>query len=193
MNGKPAYKQGKQSDAINAISITNQFDPSSTAESILNKALKTSALKMGFRDVKQFIDCIKKGDPVACSYCHYNIAKELGEVLGSWDKNIKAIYTYGYDDNTSAEECAENVTPFSLIHMIIWAERKTKALTAIIETLDRAITQHQCKLLCLNDLKHMLDIQVIDDVDVKNRTGYAALLKSIYQTPVQVWGGNPNT
>ncbi|RPJ61879.1 MAG: hypothetical protein EHM12_04945 [Dehalococcoidia bacterium] len=192
MNGKPVHKQGKRSDAKHATSVTSQLDSSSTAESILNKALKTSANKMGFRDVKQFIDCIKEGDPVACSYCHYNIAKELGEVLGSWDKNIKYIYAYGYDDNTSAEECAENVSPFSLVHMIIWAERKTKALTAMIETLDRAITQHQCKLLCLNDLKHMLDIQVIDDADVKNRTGYAALLKSIYQTPVQVWGGNNN-
>jgi len=69
---------------------------------------------MRLGNVQAFIDCIKKGDPMACSYCHYNIAKELGRVLGLWDKDIKAVYAYGYDDNTTDEECYEDISSSSL-------------------------------------------------------------------------------
>jgi hypothetical protein len=193
MSKIPIKKQGKGNNEELAVSVSHRLDPVSTVESVVNKALRNSANKLGIRDVKALIACIKKGDPMACSYCHYNIAKELGEVLGLWDKNVRAVYAYGYDDNTSAEECSENISPFSLVHMIIWAGRKTKALTALIEAIDRAMVKHHRNLFGFKELQHVLDIQVIDDEDVKSRTGYAALLKSIYQTPVQIWDGNLNT
>ncbi len=190
MRKVPITREGKGNNENTSASSLRRLDPASTVESIVNKALKTSAGKMGLRDVKAVIACLKENDPVACSYCHYNVAKELGTVLGSWDKNIRAVYAYGYDDNTSAEECSENISLFSLVHMIIWAERKTKALKALIEAIDHALVQHQRQLFALKELEHVLDVQVIDDVDVKSRTGYASLLKSIHQMPVQVWGGN---
>jgi len=172
--------------------LARRLDPESTVESIVNKALKTSVNKMGLRDVKALIACIKQGDPRACSYCHYNIAKELGEALGCLDDNIKAVYAYDYDDNLSDANCAENTLPFSLIHMIIWAGRKTKALKALIEAVDRALVRNQRRLLGISELEHMLDIQIVDDEDVKTRTGYAALLKSIYQPPIEVWRSGLN-
>jgi hypothetical protein len=183
-------KQDKQNTGVPATSLPRRIDPVSTANSILNIALTNSVDKMHLGNVQAFIDCIKKGDPMACSYCHYYIAKELGRVLGLWDKDIKAVYAYGYDDNTTAEECYEDGSSSSLIHMIIWAGRKTNALKALIESIDRAMVQLHRRLLGLKYIEHVLDIQVIDDEDVKNRTGYAALLKSIYQTPVKVWGSN---
>lgn len=183
-------KQDKQNTGVLAASLPRRIDPVSTANSIVNTALTNSVDKMRLGNVQAFIDCIKKGDPMACSYCHYNIAKELGRVLGLWDKDIKAVYAYGYDDNTTAEECHEDISSSSLIHMIIWVGRKTNALKALIESIDRAMVQVHRRLLGFKDIEHVLDIQVIDDDDVKNRTGYAALLKSIYQTPVKVWGSN---
>jgi hypothetical protein len=42
-------------------------------------------------------------------------------------------------------------------------------------------------MLGLVNLEHVLDVQVIDDEDVRDRRGYGALLKSIYQPPIQVW------
>ncbi|MBN1690914.1 MAG: hypothetical protein JW901_07825 [Dehalococcoidia bacterium] len=188
MRKVPITRKGKGKNEKTAASSLRRLDPASTVDSIVNKALKTSASKMGLRDAKAVIACLKENDPVACSYCHYNVAKELGAVLGSWDKNIRAVYAYGYDDNTSAQECSENISLFSLVHMIIWAERKTKALKALIEAIDHALAQHQRQLFALKELEHVLDVQVIDDVDVKSRTGYASLLKSIHQMPVQVWG-----
>ena len=186
MSEIPSKKQSKGNDKGIAASSPRRLDPVAVVESVIKKALISSADKMGPCDVKAIINCIKKGDPTACSYYHYNIARELGRVLGSWDVNIRAVYALGYDDNTSAEEGAENFA-FSLVHMIIWAERKTKALNAMIEAIDRAMVQVYRKLFEMGELQRVVDIQVIDGEDVKNRTGYAALLKSIYQMPIQVW------
>jgi len=33
----------------------------------------------------------------------------------------------------------------------------------------------------------VLDVQVVDDGDVKNRTAYGALLSSLFQRPIKVW------
>ncbi|MFC1931450.1 hypothetical protein ACFLXJ_04555 [Chloroflexota bacterium] len=187
MNKILVKKQEKKHNEELATSLSRQFDPVSTCESIVTKALKTSANKMGFGDVKTCIACMKEADSVAFNYYNYNIAKELGEVLGSWDKNIRAVYTHDYDGATPEEACCENASLLSFIHMIVWAERKTKALDALVETIDRAMVQHHRHMLGLINLECVLDVQVIDDEDVRNRTGYAALLKSIYQPPTQVW------
>ena len=187
MNKIPVKKQGEGHNGELAASLPRRLDPVSTVESVVTKALKTSANKMGLGNVKALIALMKEGDSVAFNYYNYNIAKQLGEVLGSWDKNIRAVYAHDYDDATPEEACFENASPFSLVHMIIWAEHKTKALDALVETIDRAMVQHHRHMLGLNKLEYVLDAQVIDDEDVGSRTGYAALLKSIYQPPIQVW------
>ena len=187
MNKIPIQKQGNGYNEELATSLPRRLDPVSTVESVVTKALKTSANKMGLGDVKALIARMKEANSVAFNYYNYNIAKELGEVLGSWDKNIRAVYAHDYEGATPEEACFENASPFSLIHMIIWPERKTKALDALVETIDRAMVQHHRHMLGLIKLEHVLDVQVIDDEDARNRTGYAALLKSIYQPPIQVW------
>jgi hypothetical protein len=192
MSKIPINQERKGNNEEPATSSARRLDTVGTIESVLNKALKASAKKMALRDVKALIACIKEGDPVACSYCHYNVAKELGEVMGRMDSNIRAVYAYNFDDNLSDENYPQNALPFSLVHMIIWAGRKTKALGALIEALDRALVIKHRDLFGRSDLEHALDIQVIDDEDVKARTGYAALLKSIYQPPIEVWRGSIN-
>jgi hypothetical protein len=188
----PINQEGKGNNEEHATSLARRLDTVGTIETVLNKALKASAKKMALRDVKALIACIKEGDPVACSYCHYHVAKELGEVMGRMDNNIRAVYAYNFDDNLSDENYPQKALPFSLIHMIIWAGRKTKALRALIEALDRALVLKHRDLFGRSDLEHALDIQVIDDEDVKTRTGYAALLKSIYQPPIEVWRSSLN-
>jgi len=188
LNKIPVQEQGKGHNGELAVSLPRRLDSVSTVESVVTKALKTSANKMGLGNVKALIARMKEGDSVAFNYYNYNIAKQLGEVLGSWDKNIRAVYAYDYDDDATSEEvCFGNASPFSLVHIIIWAERKTKALNALVETIDRAMVQHHRHMLGRINLEYVLDVQVIDDEDVRNRTGYGALLQSIYHPPIQVW------
>lgn len=188
MKKVPAEKEQKTHKEKPAASAPRLLDPVSTVESIVTTALATSAQKMGLGDTDVFVDCLKKCDCTAVSYYCHNVAKELGEVLGSWSNNIRAVYACNYDDGTSGECClGGNTATLTLIHMIIWAEHKNKALNALIEAMDGAMVQRHRRLLGLNQIKHVLDAQVIDDEDVRNRTGYAVLLRSIHLPPIQVW------
>ena len=185
MNKISVKEQGKERNIELAASLPRRLDPVSTVESVVTKALKTSANKMGLGDVKALIARMKEADSVAFDYYNYNIAKELGEVLGLWDKNIRAVY---------AHDC-DSATPFPLVHMIIWAEHNTKALNALVETIDRAMVQQHRHMLGRIKLEYVLDVQVVDDKDMRNRTGYGALLKSlpISEPPIQVWSSGPDT
>jgi hypothetical protein len=189
----PLKKQSTAKKVEPATSAPYQFDPVNTVETVITEALKTSAVKMRFNSTQALIACLKEGNCTAFNYYHYNIAKGLGMALGSWDKNIRAVYTHDFDGATPEETCNENEGPFCPVRMIIWAERKTKAMDALVELFDRSIVQYQREMLGIVNSERSLDVQLIDDGDVKNRTGYAALIKSIYQPPIKVWDSDHNS
>ncbi len=184
----PAEKEKKANKGEPAVSAPRLLDPVSTVEYIVTKALTSSAQKMGLGDTEALVTCLRNCDCAAVSYYCHDVARELGEVLGAWSKNVRAVYACRCDDNTSGECClGGNTATMDLIHMIIWAEKKSKALNALIDALDSAMVQEHRRLLGRHQLKQVLDAQVVDDEDVRNRTGYAVLLGSIHQPPIQVW------
>ncbi|MDD5701143.1 MAG: hypothetical protein PHU23_03745 [Dehalococcoidales bacterium] len=190
MSEIPVENPEKVSREEFVISLPQVLDPVRTTESIVATALEVSTRKMGLSNTGTLISSLKQGEAAAFNYYCYHIAKELGSVLGSWSKNIKAIYTCNYDEAVIEEDDFGNMRNFFLIHMIIWAEQKNKALNALLDAMDAAMVQQHQHMLGQNQLKSILDAQVIDDEDVRNRTGYAALLNSIFQPPIQVWGKN---
>lgn len=187
MNRISTGKQEERHSADLPVTTPHQLDPVSTVESAVREALASSASKMGLGNVGAVISHMKEGSSMAFNYYNYNIAKQLAEVLGSWDTEIRAVYTHDYEGATPEEAGLEDAPSSSLIHMIIWAERKTKALDALLETIDHAMVRHHKQMLGLSRLRHVLDAQVVDDEDVRSRTGYAVLLRSIYEPPIQIW------
>lgn len=188
MKKVPAEKEMKVHKGEPPASASRLLDPVSTVDYVVTTALASSAQKMGVDNIDALVTCLRKCDCAAVSYYCYDVAKELGEVLGSWSKNVRAVYACKCDDGTSGECClGGNTASLSLIHMIIWAEKKNKALNALIDALDSAMVQQHKRLLGHSQLRQVLDAQVIDDEDVKNRTGYAVLLTSIHQPPIRVW------
>ncbi len=158
----------------------------STAEISLTQALKFCAQKMGLADHQAVIDHLRQGDSTACKYCHYSIAKQVAESLGALDKNIKTVYIVDYDA-TPEDLCFGEGIQTSLIHLIVWAERKTSALESLIGALNCALVERYADVIGTCQLAHLLDVQVVDDADVKNRVGYGAMLSSLYNRPIQVW------
>ena len=161
-------------------------DVASIAEAALVKALEFCAQKMGFDSHQAVIDRLQQGDKTACGYCHYSLAKQMAESLGTLDENIKAVYICDYDA-TPEDLCFGEAMQASLVHLIVWAQRKTGALNSLIAALDRALVQSYTDLIGMRQLTHLLDVQVIDDADVENRVGYGAMLSSIHHRPIQVW------
>lgn len=191
MEKMTTMKQGAKRVVIPAESSPHNFDPTTTVESIVSEALENSASKMRVGNIKAFIDYLKQGNSTAYKYYNYSLAKELGRVLGSLNKNIRAVYTHDFDDFPSEEDfCFENPSIYCRVRMIVWSERKTKALESLVGLLDTAMVQLHWHMLDLTDQKSILDIQFVDDEDVKNRTGYAAQIHSVHHAPIRVWEGN---
>ena len=161
-------------------------DAASTAEIALTEALEFCAQKMGLAGRQAAVDRLRQGDNTACKYCHYSIAKQVAESLGALDENIKAVYVIDYDA-TPEDLCFGEGIQTSPIHLIVLAKRKTSALDSLVEALDRALVERYADTIGTRQLAHLLDVQVVDETDVKNRVGYGAMLSSLHQRPIQVW------
>jgi len=185
-------------------------DADSTAEVVLTQALGFCAQEMGVDTAQAVIDLLQQGDDTACRCFHYGLAKQIAESLGALDGNVKAVYICGqnyrvmrtkvgafdedvkevyildYDATPENIFLGEGAQP-SLIHLIVWAERKTGALTSLVTALDRALVQRCADVIGKDQLMHLLDVQVTDDAEVKNRVGYGAILSSLHHRPIQIW------
>ena len=168
---------------------TPQFqlpDSDSTAEIALAQALKFCAQKMGLAGPETVTEYLRRGNRNARTYCHYSIARKVAESLGALDRKLKAVYLVDYDA-TPEDLCFSEGMQVPLIHLIIWAERKTNALDSLVTALDRALVKRYADLIGAHQLAHLLDIHVVDDEDVKNRIGYGAMLSSLHNRPIQIW------
>lgn len=161
-------------------------DAESTAEVVFTQAMEYCARKLGLAGPQEAMDRLREGDGCAGKYCGYSIAKQVCAALGDLDENVKAGYLCDYDA-TPEDLCFQEGSDTSPIHLIVWCERKTSALRSLVNAVDRALTTKYAELLGSDRLAHLLDAQIIDDDDVENRSGYGALITSLYNPPLKVW------
>lgn len=160
-------------------------DADSIAEAALTGALDYSAEKTGVDRQRALLN-LQGGDRATCSYCHYSLAKQVAETLGTLDKNIRAVYVMDYDA-TPEDLCFGATSTTSPIHLIARVVRRTEALDSLVAAVDRALTRAYANTTGLAGLALLLDVQVVDDTDVAKHTGYGALLSSLYHRPIEVW------
>jgi len=158
-----------------------------STESILSEAMHFCARKIGIDSLDAVADLLRQNDRTACEYCLYGMAKGVATSLGAMDKHVKAVYVLDYDA-TPEDLCFGTLNQgTSLVHLIVWTERKTAALSSLIAALDRALAQAYTDLLGGPQMEALLDVHMIDDADVENRTGHGALLQAIHHRPIQIW------
>jgi hypothetical protein len=158
----------------------------STVQGALVRALDYCAHKLNLSSPQESLDKARRGDREALAYCHYRLAQQVAEALGALDDNVRSVSLYEFD--ATPEDLAFGENPESLpIHLLVHVERKTNALSALVAALDRALAKDYAEMVGPSRLGHVLDVQVIDDKDVENRRGIAALLYSLYNRPIQLW------
>jgi hypothetical protein len=187
MMSKVSVVQQTQVTDVRDVAAPFHFpDTASTAEVVLNEGLAFCARKMGLNDPKEVLQRLQLGDSSACQYCRYGLAKKAAESIGNLDDNIRSVYVLDYDA-TPHDLCFGQGAQRSPIHLIVWAQRKTDALASLVAALDRALAKKYATLIAAPDLVRMLDVQVVDNQDVEDCTGYGALLSSTHNRPIKVW------
>jgi len=106
--------------------------------------------------------------------------------LGAFDDDVKAVYLFECDA-TQEDICFGEASSTPLVHLLVWAKRKTAALTSLISALDRALVQCYSSQFGVSGPASLLDVQVVVDSDVDKRTGYGALLSSLHHRPLEIW------
>jgi len=167
----------------------NTFDTAIVA-GLMHDAIEFCASKTGLAPSEQVMKAARGGDCRACDYLHYGLAKAMAEYLGSVDETVKAAYVYEPEHATHMDEPIPDRPGFSpAIKMIVWASRKSAALTSVLNMLGTAMTKELKQLVCSksNALCYAVETHVVDDNEVFGRTGYGALVKSLYVQPVEIW------
>ena len=182
-----ASTQALQAPRAAASAPLKLSDADSIAERIVHKAVSFCAEKMIVDGAEAALDRIRGGDRVACDYYVYGLARHVAESLGALDGHAKAAYTLEYEATPDDACFAETQPGAPLVHLIIWTERKTAAFHALVGALDCALVRALAALFGRDPQQSVLDVQVVDDQDVANRTSYGALFHAIHHRPLQVW------
>lgn len=161
-------------------------DATSAAEDALAKALEFAASQMAAPNTAAVIDALRHGDTTANQYTTYGLARQLAETLGSLDENVSAVYLF--DAEATLEDQMFGEQPRNLsVHLIVQVERKTNALASLVSGLDRALAQAIASLMATPRLAHVLDAQIVDTAEIRQRIGYGALLSSLHHQALMVW------
>ncbi len=161
-----------------------------TMADMMEKAIAFCAQRIRTQTMEETMDTIRKGDCQACQHVKYYLAKQIGEILGSVDENVKAIYIYEPDYAAGIYDATgEEPNLASGINMIAWVGRKTAALSSVVASLDEALMAARAPLLCpkASRICYSLDAVIVDDEEVSNRMGYGALIGSLHVHPTMVW------
>ncbi|NLE76466.1 MAG: hypothetical protein GX605_06905 [Chloroflexi bacterium] len=152
----------------------------------IDEALAYGARQVQAEGTEAAAALLRAGDPAASGYCHYALAQGTAAHLASLTDDIKSVYIW--ESDVSPEEASVgDPSALPLMHLIVWVERKTAALLSVIASLDRALAAAYAQQVGLPRLAHLLDVQVVDDADVRHRVGSAAMLSSISQRPMRIW------
>lgn len=179
----------QEADVVDLGSVTRQsilLDAGSIAEATIDHAVAYCTQKMGLGSQQAVVELLLSQNVVACNYCHYSIARQVSDLLGTLDQNVEAVYAFDYDA-TPEDLCFVGAGQIRLIHLIVRVRRKTNALKSVAEVIDQSLVQSYARLLDKPRLEHLLDVQFVDGADVAKRIGYGAMLSSLYNRPIQVW------
>ena len=159
-------------------------DPASTAATAVEAAFEYAASKMHLDNVEIVQSMLRAGRSDARGYFEYALAREMAEHIGALDSETQGVYLYDAEATPDDEVFSE--FPETMVHLIVWARRKTGALTALLDGLDRAVAAEYANRIGSKQTT-MLDFQVVDDAEVNARSGFGAMLAWLHNRPLMVW------
>jgi hypothetical protein len=119
------------------------------------------------------------------------LARLIGEYLGQVDRTVKAVYNYQpLEEN--GKELVEINEPLVGINLLVWVERKSAALSALLETLEAALKASRNQIGCAvaTPACFALDVMMVSDHDLQEGRGLSLLIRSTGIRSIPVWKRN---
>ena len=157
---------------------------------MMDEAMQYCAEKAGLKAKEKAVMALKGGDCCACEYMRHAVAIKVAEYLGSLDDGITAVYSYdpGYAvEGDSSAPGARTLQP--AVSLILRVNRKSAALSSLVASLTAALEREFQQVGCpnANALCRTIDVTVADEQEVEKRSGYGALIHSVWVQPLEVW------
>ena len=159
----------------------------SLTNKMFDQAIAECAEKLFAGDTKRMRQSLLQSH---CENCHCVaecLARLIGEYLGRVDKTVKAVYNYQpLEQNLSTTSKAPE--PFVGINLVVWVERKSAALNALLQTLEESlkISRNQIGCAVATPACFAIDVVFVSDQEVQEGKGPALLtrVKGIHSIPV---------
>lgn len=112
------------------------------------------------------------------------LVKEISAYLGQVAGSIKSIHQCEVLDSEQAL-----IPGSSGIHLIAWVERKSAALRALTDTLEKFLAESKRKLGCPKASPDCftLDVEMVDDHDVQEGRGFGLLIRNAFVRSTMIW------
>jgi hypothetical protein len=159
------------------------------ADQMVQSAVAFCARRVFGGDAGRAAQALRQGRCDVCDYLRYGLARQIADYLGRMDHHVKSVYVFDsepapIDDGAG---CADARS--SGISLICRVNRKTAALAALASALEAHLSASRRAIGCANAAPacYFLDVHMVDDADVRDQRGYAALLGGLHTRPIQVW------
>jgi hypothetical protein len=161
------------------------------ADQMMDRAIQACADLKFNGDCQVALQAMQLGRCDICRLVSDSLVLQMGDALGQVDRTVKAVFQLEPEFAALQPKAggAANPTSPSGIHLAAWVERKSAALTALAATLESALSESHRRIPCKNASPacSVLDIQMIDDRDVRENRGYGLLVNSRYVRSTQIW------
>ena len=126
-----------------------------------------------------------------CEHCRcvaQSLVRQLGEYLGQVDQTVKAVFHYEPVEG-SGKEFPGIGEPHVGINLVVWVERKSAALSALIEALETALQNSQRQIGCAvaSPKCFALDVKLASDHEVQEERGLGLLVRNASIRSMPVW------
>ncbi|HSQ17521.1 MAG TPA: PEP/pyruvate-binding domain-containing protein, partial [Anaerolineales bacterium] len=126
-----------------------------------------------------------------CEHCRcvaQSLVRQLGEYLGQVDQTVKAVFHYEPIEGTGKEHPGIS-EPHVGINLVVWVERKSAALSALIDALETVLQNSQRQIGCAaaNPKCFALDVKLVSDHEVQDECGLGLLVRNTSIRSMPVW------
>jgi hypothetical protein len=164
-----------------------QIDQALT-DKMLDLAITECAEELYSGDTRRLRQALLQGHCNDCRHVASSLARQISEYLGRVDRTVKSVYYYEPVE-APGSSLPENYPPYVGINLVVWVERKSAALSALLETLETVLKASQRNVGCADASPRCfsLDVKLVSDQEVQEQRGLGLLVEKSFLRSTPVW------